>query len=183
MKKFLTTLLLTLCVAATAMAQAKVGAITGKVVSRQGREPIEMATVSLGDKTVKTAADGSFTFANLPYGTVTLEIEAIGHQPSSVNVKVDRELKDLNYITLAVALEAVGNDFLDDSSFVEFDSDLANESQSTPVSLSASKDVFNNIAGYKFGALRFRTRGYDQNTEVIYLNGVEMTDANSGNGT
>ena len=183
MKKFLTTLLLSLCVAATAMAQVKVGAITGKVVSRQGREPIEMATVSLGDKTVKTAADGSFTFANLPYGTITLEIEAIGHQPSSVNVKVDRELKDLNYITLAVALEAINNDFLDDSSFVEFDSDLANESQSTPVSLSASKDVFNNIAGYKFGALRFRTRGYDQNTEVIYLNGVEMTDANSGNGT
>ncbi len=171
------------CVAATALAQTKVGAITGKVVSRQGREPIEMATVTLGDKTTTTAADGRFTFENLPYGTVTLSIEALGHQPSSVNVKVDRPMKDLAYITLAVALESVGNDFLDDSSFVEFDSDMANESQSTPVSLSASKDVFNNIAGYKFGALRFRTRGYDQNTEIIYLNGVEMTDANSGNGT
>ena len=183
MKKFLMTLLLSACVAATALAQTKVGAITGKVVSRQGREPIEMATVTLGDRTTTTAADGRFTFENLPYGTVTLSIEALGHQPSSVNVKVDRPLKDLAYITLAVALESVGSDFLDDSSFVEFDSDMANESQSTPVSLSASKDVFNNIAGYKFGALRFRTRGYDQNTEIIYLNGVEMTDANSGNGT
>ncbi len=183
MKKFLTTLLLTVGVALTVMGQSKVGAITGKVVSRQGRQPIEMATVSLGDQSVKTAADGSFTFENLPYGIVTIEIEALGHQPSSVNVKVDRPLKDLNYITLAVVVEAMTSDFLDDSSFVEFDSELEGESQSTPVSLSASKDVFNNIAGYKFSPLRFRTRGYDQNTEVIYLNGVEMTDANSGNGT
>lgn len=183
MKKILTTLLLTVGVALTVMGQSKVGAITGKVVSRQGRQPIEMATVSLGDQSVKTAADGSFTFENLPYGIVTIEIEALGHQPSSVNVKVDRPLKDLNYITLAVVVEAMTSDFLDDSSFVEFDSELEGESQSTPVSLSASKDVFNNIAGYKFSPLRFRTRGYDQNTEVIYLNGVEMTDANSGNGT
>ena len=183
MKKFLTTLLLTLGVALTVMGQSKVGAITGKVVSRQGRQPIEMATVSLGDQSVRTAADGSFTFENLPYGIVTIEIEALGHQPSSVNVKVDRPLKDLNYITLAVVVEAMTSDFLDDSSFVEFDSELEGESQSTPVSLSASKDVFNNIAGYKFSPLRFRNRGYDQNTEVIYLNGVEMTDANSGNGT
>ena len=107
MKKILTTLLLTVGVALTVMGQSKVGAITGKVVSRQGRQPIEMATVSLGDQSVKTAADGSFTFENLPYGIVTIEIEALGHQPSSVNVKVDRPLKDLNYITLAVVVEAM----------------------------------------------------------------------------
>ena len=60
------TLLLSACVAATALAQTKVGAITGKVVSRQGREPIEMATVTLGDRTTTTTADGRFTFENLP---------------------------------------------------------------------------------------------------------------------
>ena len=166
----------------------KVGAITGKVVSRQGREAIEMATVTLKcegltDETLQTDQEGIFTFDNIPYGQVTLEITATGFQFSTINVKVDREFKELNYITLAPDAMAVNDFLLDDGAFAEFDSDISNDSQSTPVSLSASKDVFNNIAGYKFGALRFRTRGYDQNTEIIYLNGVEMTDANSGNGT
>ncbi len=184
MKKLVTTLLLTLGLALSAMAQTNVGTITGKVVSRQGRQPIEQATVTLGNQATLTSENGVFTFEDVPYGIVTLEVEALGYQPSSVNVKVNTSYKDLNYITLAVAMESMTNDFLlDDGSFVEFDSDMSNDSQSTPVSLSASKDVFNNIAGYKFGALRFRTRGYDQNTEIIYLNGVEMTDANSGNGT
>ncbi|MBO7197688.1 MAG: carboxypeptidase-like regulatory domain-containing protein [Tidjanibacter sp.] len=188
MKRLIISLLLVAAAVVGASAQVKVGAITGKVVSRQGREAIEMATVTLKcegltDETLQTDQEGIFTFDNIPYGQVTLEITAAGFQFSTINVKVDREFKELNYITLAPDAMAVNDFLLDDGAFAEFDSDISNDSQSTPVSLSASKDVFNNIAGYKFGALRFRTRGYDQNTEIIYLNGVEMTDANSGNGT
>ncbi len=188
MKKLFTTILCALCFTIGALAQEHVGVITGKVVSRQGREPIEFASVTLTGNGIPSQAastdkDGQFTFTDVPFGGALIEVSALGYQSTSVNVKVDRELKDLNYITLSPDMQAANDFLLDDGSFVEFDTDTTNDSQSTPVSLSASKDVFNNIAGYKFGALRFRTRGYDQNTEIIYLNGVEMTDANSGNGT
>ncbi|MBO7300642.1 MAG: TonB-dependent receptor [Tidjanibacter sp.] len=188
MKRLILTILLVASVATGALAQVSVGVITGKVVSRQGREPIEQATVTIKGtgvvtEKVTTNHNGEFTFTDVPFGSATVEVEALGFSSTSVNVKVDRELKDLNYITLSPDMQAANDFLLDDGTFAEFDSDTSNDSQSTPVSLSASKDVFNNIAGYKFGALRFRTRGYDQNTEIIYLNGVEMTDANSGNGT
>ncbi len=186
MKKLILTILLVASVAISALAQVNVGVITGKVVSRVGREPIEHATVKLlgtPTQTVTTSADGVFTFTDIPFGHVTIEVEALGFQMASVNVKVDMELKDINYISLSPDMQAANDFLLDDGSFTEFDSELENESQSTPVSLSASKDVFNNIAGYKFSSMRFRNRGYDQNTETIYLNGVEMTDANTGNGT
>lgn len=188
MKKLILTILFALGTLCGTWAQVRVGSITGKVVSRQGRQPVEFAKVTLDGEgipteSVTTDKGGHFTFSNIPYGQATLEVEAIGFQSSTINVKVDRDFKDLNYITLAPDTQAANDFLLDDGAFVEFDSDMSNDSQSTPVSLSASKDVFNNIAGYKFGALRFRTRGYDQNTEIIYLNGVEMTDANSGNGT
>lgn len=186
MKKVLLTILFVASVVSGALAQVNVGVVTGRVVSRVGREPIEQATVRLlgtPTQTMTTSNDGSFTFADVPFGFVTIEVEAAGFQSASVNVKVDQELKDVNYISLAPDMQAANDFLLDDGSFTEFDSELENESQSTPVSLSASKDVFNNIAGYKFSPLRFRNRGYDQNTEIIYLNGVEMTDANSGNGT
>ena len=187
MKRLLLTILL-VAGSLSIMAQERVGSITGKVVSRGDRTPVELASVilegeNLLTQTVSTDVNGAFTFTDIPFGQVTLEVEATGFQPTSINVKVDREFKDLNYITLTPDVQATSDFLLDDGAFVEFDSDMSNDSQSTPVSLSASKDVFNNIAGYKFGALRFRTRGYDQNTEIIYLNGVEMTDANSGNGT
>ena len=188
MKKLILTILFALGTLCGLWAQVSVGTVTGKVVSRQGRQPVELAKVTLDGEGVPTESvttdrEGRFTFSNIPFGQAILEVEAIGFQSSTINVKVDREFKDLNYITLAPDVQAANDFLLDDGAFVEFDSDMSNDSQSTPVSLSASKDVFNNIAGYKFGALRFRTRGYDQNTEIIYLNGVEMTDANSGNGT
>lgn len=188
MKKLILTILFALGTLCGLWAQVSVGTITGKVVSRQGRQPVELAKVTLDGEgipteSVTTDREGHFSFSNIPFGQATLQVEAIGFQSSTINVKVDREFKDLNYITLAPDVQAANDFLLDDGAFVEFDSDMSNDSQSTPVSLSASKDVFNNIAGYKFGALRFRTRGYDQNTEIIYLNGVEMTDANSGNGT
>ena len=188
MKKLILTILFALSTLCGLWAQVSVGTITGKVVSRQGRQPVELAKVTLDGEgipteSVTTDREGHFSFSNIPFGQATLQVEAIGFQSSTINVKVDREFKDLNYITLAPDVQAANDFLLDDGAFVEFDSDMSNDSQSTPVSLSASKDVFNNIAGYKFGALRFRTRGYDQNTEIIYLNGVEMTDANSGNGT
>ena len=188
MKRLILTILLVASVVTGALAQVNVGVITGKVVSRQGREPIEQATVTIkgagfATESVTTDKKGEFTFTEIPFGGAIVEVEALGFASTSVNVKVDRELKDLNYITLSPDMQMANDFLLDDGAFTEFDSDTSNDSQSTPVSLSASKDVFNSVAGYKFGALRFRTRGYDQNTETIYLNGVEMTDANSGNGT
>lgn len=186
MKKLFLAILFVASVASSALAQVSVGVVTGRVVSRVGREPIEQATVTLHGtptQTVTTSADGTFTFTDIPFGFATIEVNALGYLAASINVKVDMEFKDLNYISLSPDMAQTSDFLLDDGNFTEFDSEMENDSQSTPVSLSASKDVFNSIAGYKFGSLRFRTRGYDQNTEIIYLNGVEMTDANTGNGT
>lgn len=47
--------------------------------------------------------------------------------------------------------------------------------------LTSSRDVFNNIAGFTFGAaVRYRPRGYMSEYSDIYLNGVQMNDMTSG---
>jgi len=66
--------------------------------------------------------------------------------------------------------------------FAEFDSDTAADGQSLPSSLSSSKDVFNNIASYKFSEMRFNVRGYDSQYSSIYLNGIRFNDAMTGYG-
>ena len=162
MKKLFLAILFVASVASSALAQVSVGVVTGRVVSRVGREPIEQATVTLHGtptQTVTTSADGTFTFTDIPFGFATIEVNALGYLAASINVKVDMELKDLNYISLSPDMAQTNDFLLDDGNFTEFDSEMENDSQSTPVSLSASKDVFNNIAGYKFGSLRFRHPG------------------------
>ena len=52
--------------------------------------------------------------------------------------------------------------------------------QSLPSSLSSSKDVFNNIASYRFSEMRFNVRGYDSQYSSIYLNGIRFNDAMTG---
>jgi len=43
-----------------------------------------------------------------------------------------------------------------------------------------SKDLFNNIASYKFSEMRFNVRGYDSQYQDVYMNGIQLNDAMTG---
>lgn len=158
---------------------AQNGGIKGVVVSRGERAVIDGAKVTLLGVSPRTAytQKGVFEFRDVAPGSYQLLFEAGDFQPIQIGVVVDNTVKDLNIISLVP--EAM-NRAVDDADFSEFDTESANESQSMPVVLSASKDIFDNIAGYKFSAARFRTRGYDNGMANVYLNGVYLNDAMSG---
>ena len=158
---------------------AQGGGIKGVVVSRAGRALIDDAKVTLLGVTPRTVytEKGAFEFRDVAPGNYQLLFEAGDFQPMQVGVTVDKTVKDLNFISLVP--EAM-NRAVDDADFSEFDTESDNGSQSMPVVLSASKDIFDNIAGYKFSAARFRTRGYDNGMASVYLNGVYLNDAMSG---
>ena len=158
---------------------AQQGGIKGRVVSRAERALIDDAKVTLLGVTPRTVytSKGVFEFLNVAPGSYQLLFEAGDFQPLQVPVTVDAAVKDLNFISL---VPENMNRAVDDADFSEFDTESANESQSMPVILSASKDIFDNIAGYKFSAGRFRPRGYDNGMADVYLNGVYMNDAMSG---
>lgn len=174
-------LILTLLLSLTFVSFAQeVGNIKGKVVTRSGRHPIAGAKVVLEGAdpvTVYTNSEGLFSIENVAYGTQKITIDATDYQESEVNVKVDLPVRDLNFITLSPAFTI--NEF-DDSSFTEFDTEVEGDDQSPSISLSSSRDPFVNVSGYKFGALRFRARGYESSFENVSLNGVKFNDALSG---
>ena len=79
-----------------------------------------------------------------------------------------------------MAPEVVTYDDLDDSAFAEFITDDESGYQDVPSILSSTQDAYDNIAGYKFSAMRFKNRGYESATSDIYLNGIKLNDAMSG---
>lgn len=174
--KSLLTLFLSL---ATLVAVAQEGGVKGRIVSRVGRTAVSGVTVTMmpGGQQTTSEADGTFLFEMVPGGDYSLQFEADEFEPLTLAVRVGKVMRDLQQVIL---VPAVQQEQLDDSIFAEFDSDLATDANSLPTSLSASKDIFNNIASYNFSEMRFNVRGYDSQYQDVYLNGVRMNDALTG---
>ena len=180
MKKILS-LMLSMLVCVAALAQSTTGGIKGKIVSRSGRVPIAEARLTLTDAegtAVRLTSDqnGDFVINDLENGSYTILVEADGFVASRVNVAVDGFMRNLMFVTMQP--EQVLTE-VDESSFADLDMDDSGY-QNIPTVLSSSSDVFDNTAGYKFSAIRFRQRGFDSNSQDVYLAGIRLNDAVTG---
>ncbi len=173
MKKFL---LLLLSALITVGAYAQSGGMKGQVVSREGREPINGATITIDQvsRNIKTNSRGYFYIDGLAPGQYLLTFEAPEFETLEVMVRVKELVHDMQ----AVIMVPSNMDVVDNSAFAEYDTDVESfgDSKALP-QLSASKDLFNNIASYRFSEMRFNARGYDSQYQDVYLNGIRFNDA------
>ena len=179
MKKILLILTATLLSVASFAQQ---GGIRGKVVSRTDRVAVGNVEVTIDStgQTVKTDQEGNFLLGNLPKGDYKLTFTNPDFETLDLVVRVGDVEKNLNSVIMAPAAQG---ETQDDSIFAEFDNDSsASDTSALPSSLSASKDIFNNIASYRFSEMRFNVRGYDSQYTDVYLNGIRFNDAMTGYG-
>ncbi len=160
-------------------AYAQDGGVKGKVVSRTNRAPIDGVNITLtpGDITTKTNANGEFIIENLNKGEYMLSFQAPEYESMTLGVRVDKMIRDINQV---IMVPDVSLGTLDDAIFAEYDNETLEDAQSLPSSLSASKDVFNSIASYKFSEMRFNNRGYDSQYSNVFMNGILLNDAMTG---
>ena len=165
-----------------AWAQLPAGGVKGVVVSRAGRVPISGAQVLLtrdGERvaSVTTGPDGTFLIGALADGMYDMLLTADGYVSSSVNVTVDGGfVKDMMFVSL-LPEQVVAE--VDDSSFVEFDMEDSGFTDN-PTIMYGTNDVFADVAGYGFSSIRFKMRGYESESQDVYLAGVRMNDAITG---
>lgn len=161
----------------TAFAQTG-GGIKGTVISRTTRTKIDNVKITLvpGDRTASTDDSGEFLFENVAPGEYELRFETAEFEDLTLPVRVGKNMREMRVIMIPVNRQPV----LDDAIFAEFDTETMDDAQSLPTSLSASKDVFNNIASYQFSEMRFNVRGYDSQFSDVYMNGIQLNDAMTG---
>ncbi|MBR1961736.1 MAG: carboxypeptidase regulatory-like domain-containing protein [Alistipes sp.] len=157
--------------------------LKGRVLSRGDRRAVGNVTVAIeGTNYATTTNDnGDFLLSGIPAGSYRLSFTAPEYEELDIVVKVERGVKDINGVIIIP--KSMQGDVLDDAIFAEFDNDSsASDTQALPSSLSASKDLYNNIASYRFSEMRFNVRGYDSKYTDVYLNGIRFNDANTGYG-
>ena len=178
--KFLLIATMTL-VASTVFAQES--GLKGRVLSRNGRTAVGKVAVTIEGTTYKaqTNDEGYFELKGVPAGDYKLSFTAPEFENLDIVVKVENGVKDINAVI--VVPKAVSGEVLDDAIFAELDNDSsASDTQALPSTLSASKDLYNNIASYRFSEMRFNVRGYDSKYTDVYLNGIRFNDALTGYG-
>lgn len=182
MKK-LTAIVSALLCALSLFAQIPTGGIKATVVNRAGRAPIAGAEVKLiqGESIVGSltaSEEGKFLFEAVADGSYTLQIDAPDFTTARVNVIVEQGLvRDLIFVTMSAA-ELV-DDNLDASNFAEFDMDDSGYDDA-PTILYGSNDVYTDMVGYGFSSIRFKNRGYNSESQDVYLAGVPLNDAVTG---
>lgn len=166
---------------------AQSGMIKGKITSKATQNGVSDVEVNLVElKLLKfTDGDGTFSFAQVPYGHYKISIGDGYNVSEVVIVNVDKEIVDLGDIAVKVENESLNatemqlpSIGLEDVASVADDDGVSSQSYSSI--LTAYRDPFLSTAAYTFGPLRYRLRGYDRDETEVFVNNIAMNDVESG---
>lgn len=174
-------LLMLLCMALPSLAAT---GLTGTLVDASTGKAVADANVLLRDQAifVTTGSDGTFTISNAAPGTDVLEIIANGYADAWQDVTIVKDMvKNIGEIRLQPAgFEGATPD--SDQFLFNEDEILDDEGmgQSVGTIQGATDDIYYQTSNYDFSVARFRWRGYDNNWNAGYINGIYFNDAMRG---
>jgi len=162
----------------TIHAQSK---ISGTVKDKDTQKTLSDVIVGLKGTEFSTKTDntGKFELLNVPAGSYMLNISYTDYNTFSQNIEVGTSDINLGEILISENVNG-GEDAIIELSNDELDG--GDEDLQTNISgiLHGSRDVFLSTAGYTFGPMRFRVRGYDNKYSNLHMNGIQTNDMESG---
>ncbi|MDD4990796.1 MAG: carboxypeptidase-like regulatory domain-containing protein [Paludibacter sp.] len=122
----------------------------------------------------QTNAKGEFTLSYLKAGDEELSISRQGYFTQIKLVKLkENQINDLGAFDLKADIQdEVKQEIVLQLSETELNSDEAKSTQNVSGALSSKGDIYASQTNFAFSPMRFRTRGYDQDFESTYINGI-----------
>ncbi len=177
--------ILTILLASTLsfMAYAQQTSLRGVILAEDSKAPIAGAKILLANQNITTTTNPKGEFALIYLEPITEEvvISADGYISTVQLVQLQENTSnDLGDVTLQadiqqelheeVVLQLSENELNDDEG----------RSQSMSSNTSASTDVFNKNTSYAWSTVRYRQRGYEQQYEQTYINGLNFNSQERG---
>ena len=158
--------------------------LKGVVLSDENNSPVPGAKVTLANQNISTTTNlrGEFALIYLEAIDEEVLIEAGGYFTAVRLIQLhENQTNDMGEILLQVDIQKeVEDEVVLQLSDLELNDDEG-RSQSTSSGSNASTDVFNSATGYAWSSVRFRQRGYEQQYEQTYINGINFNTQERGN--
>lgn len=159
--------------------------IKGNVTEDEQNNAVEFPNIVLKGKTFHKATtdkNGNFELLNIPYGDYYLIIQEEGFFEYSkfIKVRVDNDSILMGNITIEkVKLDKITQDNIPT---VSVSDEQSNDAGTAVVSslLNASRDPFISASAFNWSGARFRNRGYDNDDNVLFVNGAPMNNLERG---
>ncbi len=157
--------------------------LVGTVKVAESDTPLPGVTVTLLGQNIsaKTNANGEFQLSFLNAGSEEVSFSRTGYLPQIkvINLKEGMENKlETVYLKVDIQEEARQESILQLSE-ADFSEDEGRASQSISTGLSRG-DVYLSQTAFAFSPMRFRMRGYEQEFESTYINGVHFNSLDRG---
>jgi len=158
--------------------------VKGVVKIAGSEEPLQGVQITLMQQNISslTNADGEFFLSYIQPGDEEISLTLKGYftQIKLISLKQD-VVNDLGVVYLvADTHQEMKQEVVLQLSESALDGDDS-RSQNISGALSSNGDVYNSQTTYSFSPMRFRMRGYDQNYETTYINGVLFNGLERGN--
>lgn len=179
MKGKLLTFIMILCTLPS-FGQKTSGELRGRVIDSELKEPIKDVLVVLRELDYSTTTNerGEFLFTGLNGGTDILFFSSAKVSAKELPVKFNgygiTELGDISLIPMANNRDQSLITVLD-GDLISGDDDSGLSQDVSPMII-LSNDVYLNNAAYQLSAMRFKPRGYNNEYDQKYINGVSFND-------
>jgi len=173
MRKLSLVLLVSLLTSFSLMAQT---IAKGVVKASDSGAPLSGVIITFLQQNISTQtnAKGEFTLSYLKGGDEEMSISRQGYFTQIKLVKLkENQVNDLGVFDLKTDIQdEVKQEIVLQLSETELNSDESKSTQNVSGALSSKGDVYASQTNFAFSPMRFRTRGYDQDFESTYINGV-----------
>jgi len=157
--------------------------VKGVVKIAGSENPLQGAKVTLLQQNISTQtnANGEFLLSYVEPGDEEISISRQGYFQQIKLIKINKDVEnDLGVIFLQADVQSeMKQETVLQLSETALDDDDS-KSQNVSGAVSAKGDVYNSQTSFHFSPMRFKMRGYDQNYETTYINGVMFNGLERG---
>jgi hypothetical protein len=158
---------------------ANISTIKGKIVDSKTKNGVAGVAVKITTGASTTSnAQGVFELSNVLPGNGVLSITSSQIVSKTIDVAVSKDQTvDLGDIPVQLVSAQ------DETAILLDETEVANEEgseQNVSSLLTSSDDVYFSNYGFKFGAMRFNLRGYEQDNFTTYINGINFNGTERG---
>ena len=154
--------------------------IKGRLLETETDAPVSDAEVTVAglDRHDLTDEEGFFEIKDIPYGMYRLIMNREGYDVAELSITIDKP--SINLEPVRVRKKTLETEGWSDLSTITLDLEDENKDQNISGLLRASEDIFVSTAGYTFGNMFFRPRGYDSENTDVMINGYEPENRENG---